>query len=229
MKRAIERMDVFTVQMPLAGSYTSAGITKQAMKCVVTRLVASDGAVGISSIEPSAAAKSPGTAVEIAATLRKHVASAVVGMDPLNIHRLLELCDSLAPTQPGAGAAVEMAGVELAARINGVPVHTYLGGAVAERVQFNGWIGALPAGEAAKEAKRWLAAGFRSAKIKVGGGIEARRIRIHQLPPPACIAGRNARTDGAARRIGYALHQREVVAFEAMLLEQLASRRMCLL
>ena len=52
--------------MPLIGTFTSAGISKQATKCVVVRLTASDGTVGISSIEPSAVTKSPGTAAELA-------------------------------------------------------------------------------------------------------------------------------------------------------------------
>ena len=181
MKLQIERVEVFGVAMPLIGTFTSAGISKQATKCVVVRLTASDGTVGISSIEPSAVAKSPGTAVELLATLRDRVAPAVVGQDPTNIHRLIELLDGLAPTQPGAGAAVEMACVELASRIQGVPLHTYLGGAVQESVQFNGWIGELPPEEAAAEALRWLKAGFRSAKIKVGSGIEADRDRIEAV------------------------------------------------
>jgi L-alanine-DL-glutamate epimerase-like enolase superfamily enzyme len=181
VKRTIARMEVFGVQMPMVGTYTSAGVTKQVIKCVVIRLVASDGAVGISSIEPSAAAKSPGTAVELEATLRERIAPAVVGLDPLNIHRLLEVCDSIAPTQPGAVAGAEMACVELAARIHGVPVHAWLGGAVTDRLRFNAWIGALPAEEAATEAKRWLQAGFQSAKIKVGGGVEADAERVQAV------------------------------------------------
>ncbi len=36
---------------------------------------------------------------------------------------------------------------------------------------FNGWIGELPADEAAAEAKRWQHAGFKSVKIKVGSGV----------------------------------------------------------
>jgi L-Ala-D/L-Glu epimerase len=59
-----------------------------------------------------------------------------------------------------------------------VPMTTYLGGAKLESVQFNGWIGMLPPQEAAAEAQRWLKAGFRSAKIKVGGGVEADRDRV---------------------------------------------------
>ncbi len=178
MKLQIERVEVFGVAMPLIGTFTSAGISKQVTKCVVMRLTASDGTVGISSIEPSAAAKSPGTAAELLVTLRERVAPEVVGQDPTNIHRLIELLDNLAPTQPGAGAAVEMACVDLASRIRGVPIYEYLGGAVQASVEFNGWIGMLPPEEAAAEALRWLTAGFRSAKIKVGSGVEADRDRI---------------------------------------------------
>ena len=178
MKLQIERVEVFGVAMPLIGTFTSASISKQATKCVVVRLTASDGTVGISSIEPSAAAKSPGTAAELMAALRDRIAAAVVGMDPTNLHRLIERLDALAPTQPGAGAAVEMACVDLVSRINGVPIYTYLGGTLNDSVEFNGWIGMLPPEEAAAEALRWLNAGFRSAKIKVGSGVEADHDRV---------------------------------------------------
>ena len=171
MTRTIERMEVFGIEMPLAGSFTSAG--------VVIRLTASDGTVGISSIEPSANAQSPGTAAELAATLRDKVAPAIVGQDPLNLHRLMELFDRLTPTQPGAAAGAEMACIDLAACLHGVPMQTYLGGAVTHELQFNGWIGALPPDEAVAEALRWQKAGFKSAKIKVGGGgIQADHDRV---------------------------------------------------
>lgn len=178
MSLKITRAEVFGVAMPLIGTYTSAGISKDATKCVVIRLTASDGTVGISSIEPSAAAKPPGTAAELMATLRERVAPAVVGQDPTNINRLIELLDSLTPGQPGAAAAMEMACVELAARLQDVPLYTYLGGAVEHEVLFNGWIGMLPPDEAAAEARQWLKAGFLSAKIKVGSGVEADHDRI---------------------------------------------------
>lgn len=178
MKQRIERVELFGVAMPLVGTFTSGGISKAVTKCVVVRLTASDGTVGISSAEPSAAVKAPHTAHDLLVTLRERVARELVGLDPLNVHRVIELMDRLAPTQPGAGAAIEMACVDLAARILGVPLHTYLGGAVQDRVEFNGWIGMLPPDEAAAEAKKWLAAGFRSAKIKVGSGVEADRDRI---------------------------------------------------
>src|SRR5688572_22643241 len=178
MTLKIDRVEVFGVAMPLIGTFTSAGISKQAVKCVVVRLTASDGTIGISSLEPSAGVKSPGTAGELAVAIRERIAPALIGQDPTNINRLLELLDGLTPTQHSAGTAVEMACVDLASRRQGVPIHTYLGGAAQDSVQFNGWIGELAPDEAATEARRWLKAGFRSAKIKVGSGVEADRDRV---------------------------------------------------
>ena len=168
MALKIDKVEVFGVAMPLVGTFTSGGVSKSATKCVVVRLTASDGAVGISSIDPSTVAKSPNTGPELAAAIRERIGPAIVGEDPTNINRINELMAKLAPTQPGAGAGVEMACIELASRRQGVPLYTWLGGAVHDRLLFNGWIGELSPQEAAAEAQRWLKAGFKSAKIKVG-------------------------------------------------------------
>src|SRR6476661_3482107 len=150
----IERVEVFGVQMPLTGTFTSAGVSKNAIKCVVVRLTASDGSVGISSIDPSTTAKSPNTGPELAAAIRDRISPAIVGQDPTNVNRMIELLEKLVPTQPGAGAAVEMACIELTCRRQGIPLYTWLGGAVQDTLLFNGWIGMLPPEEAATEAKR---------------------------------------------------------------------------
>lgn len=178
MTLKIERVEVFGVAMPLVGTFTSGGVSKSATKCVVVRLTAADGTVGISSIDPSTTAKSPNTGPELAQAIRDRIAPAIVGQDAMNVNRMLELTAKLVPNQPGAGAAVEMACIELTCQKLGVPLYTYLGGAVEDRVLFNGWIGELPPEEAATEAKRWLNAGFKSAKIKVGSGVEKDRDRV---------------------------------------------------
>ncbi len=181
MKLRIEKVEVFGVAMPLVGTFTSAGVSKSATKCVVVRLTASDGTIGISSIDPSSVAKSPNTGPELAAAIRERIAPAIVGQDPTDINRMIEILDRLTPAQPGAGAGVELACVELTCRRLGVPLYGYLGGAVETSLLFNGWIGELPPEEAAAEARQWLKAGFRSAKIKVGSGIEADRDRIEAV------------------------------------------------
>lgn len=171
MPLKIERVDVFGVAMPLVGTFTSGGVSKSTTKCVVVRVHASDGSIGISSIDPSSTAKSPNTGPELAEVTRSRIGPALIGEDPINVRRIVAIATRLAPSQPGASAAVELACIELNCRRFGIAMHEYLGGAVVDQLLFNGWIGELPPDEAAVEAKRWLDAGFRSAKIKVGSGV----------------------------------------------------------
>jgi muconate cycloisomerase len=74
--------------------------------------------------------------------------------------------------------AAELACVELVCRRAGIALHDYLGGAVLDRVQFNGWVGELPPDEAAAEAVRWKDAGFKSMKIKVGNDVGKDSARV---------------------------------------------------
>ncbi len=171
MTATISQVDVFSVGMPLVGTFTSGGVSNNITRCVVVRVTATDGAVGISSIDPSNKAASPNTAPELAVAIRDVVGPALIGEDPGNVNRIFERASKLTPAQPGATAGVELACIELVCRRMGIALHDYVGGAVLDRVLFNGWVGELPADEAAADAKRWQDAGFKSLKIKVGSGI----------------------------------------------------------
>ncbi len=174
----IERVEVFGVAVPLvAPGFKNAYITKTTQKSAVVRLTAADGSVGLGNIDPS-----PGYSVETIeqslAALRDRLAPLVKGLDAGNPHRLVDAMDAALAGYLDAKAAMEMAAVDLLARRLGIPVHQYLGGAVVEQLRFNAWIGILPPDEAAAEARKWFDKGFRSAKIKVGRGIEADRDRV---------------------------------------------------
>jgi muconate cycloisomerase len=80
-----------------------------------------------------------------------------------------------------AKAAIEMACTDLICRRLGISVCTYLGGEQVRELRFNAWIGILPPDEAAAEAKKWFDQGFRSAKVKVGGNVDADRDRIQAI------------------------------------------------
>ena len=178
LRLPIERVEIFGVAVPLIGpGFRNAYIVKKAQKSAVVRLTAVDGSIGLGNIDPS-----PGYSVETIeqslVALRDRLAPAVQGADAGNPHRLLRAMDAALAGHLDAKAAIEMAAVDLLARRLGIPVHQYLGGAVVERVRFNAWIGILPPDEAATEARKWFDKGFRSAKIKVGGGIAADRDRV---------------------------------------------------
>jgi L-alanine-DL-glutamate epimerase-like enolase superfamily enzyme len=177
----IERIEVFGVAVPLVGAgFKNAYLTKTVQKSAVVRLIAAGGAVGLGNIDPS-----PGYSAETIdaslAALRDKLAPCVAGLDAANIHVLNARLDAAAPGFLDAKAAIEMACVDLTARALGLPVHAYLGGAVKQHLTFNAWIGIVAPEEAAAEAVKWLELGFRSAKIKVGGGIEADRERVRAV------------------------------------------------
>jgi L-alanine-DL-glutamate epimerase-like enolase superfamily enzyme len=168
----IERVEVFGVAVPLIGEYKNAYRSKSIQKSAIVRITASGGAVGLGNIDPS-----PGYSKESIEdnlrVLETKLAPLVVGMDPTNIHRVLQEIERAVAGYLDAKAAIEMACVDLTARACGVPVYAYLGGAVKDTLLFNAWIGILPPDEAAAETVAWQKRGFRSAKIKVGGKIEA--------------------------------------------------------
>lgn len=180
MNLKIERVEVFGVAMPLVGEYKNAYLSKSIVKSAVVRITATGGAVGYGNIDPT-----PGYSKESIEDslkmLEARLAGLVMGMDPTNVHRILAKIEPAVDGYLDAKAAIEMACVDLSARVAGMPVYTYLGGAVKDRLQFNAWIGILPPDEAAKETLQWKNQGFRSAKIKVGGNIEADRDRVKAI------------------------------------------------
>lgn len=177
----ITRVDVFGVAIPLVGpGFRNAYITKTAQKSALVRLTAADGSVGLGNIDPSPG-YSAETIEESLAAIRGVLAPLVRGRDLGNPHRLVQAMDDALPGYLDAKAAIEMACIDMTARRLGIPVHQYLGGAMVDSVRFNAWIGIVPPDEAAAEAKKWFDRGFRSAKIKVGGGIHADRDRVRAV------------------------------------------------
>jgi len=177
----IESAEVFGVAVPLVGSgFRNAYVTKSVQKSAIVRIRDQDGAAGLGNIDPS-----PGYSVETIEeslkVLRERLAPGIVGSAAANVHRVSEVMDEAVTGFLDAKAAIEMACVDLTCRRLGIPVHQYLGGAVRQELRFNAWIGIVPAGEAADEARKWFDRGFRSAKIKVGGGTVADRERVRAV------------------------------------------------
>jgi L-Ala-D/L-Glu epimerase len=178
MSIKIERVEVFGVAMPLVGNFASAKGPKSIQKSAVVRITGTGGVVGIGSVEPILNATWTETTEEVILILNEKLAPAIIGNDPTNINQLRSVLEALSPRISNARVPIEIACVDLSSRSFGVPIHTYLGGAVTDHLEFNAWIGLLPAHEAATEAVRWFKRGFRSAKIKVSGDVKADYERI---------------------------------------------------
>ncbi len=173
----IERVEVFGVAVPLVGEFKNAYLSKSVVKSAIVRITGAGGAVGYGNIDPTPGYSKEDTPAHLD-VLRNRLAPLLVGMDPTNVHGILAKIEPAVEGFLDSKAAIEMACVDLSARAAGMPVHTYLGGAVKDRLQFNAWIGILPPEQAARETLEWKSKGFRSCKIKVGGNIEADRDRV---------------------------------------------------
>lgn len=176
-KIRIERVEVFGVAVPLVGEYKIAHLSQSVQKSAIVRITASNGAIGLGNVDPVEGYSEESTEQTLKA-LESIFAPLVIGLDPMNIHVVLQRIEAAVPNYLDAKAAIEMACVDLTARALGVAVHTWLGGAVKDTLLFNAWIGILPPDVAATETAGWQKRGFRSAKIKVGGDIHADRDRI---------------------------------------------------
>ena len=173
----IERVEVFGVAVPLIGEYKNAYLSKTIQKSAIVRVTASGGVTGLGNIDPTPGYSKEQTADHLR-VLETTLAPLLIGMDPTNVHAILAKMEPAVKGFLDSKAAIEMACVDLTARACGVPVHTYLGGAVKDTLLFNAWIGILPPEQAAAETAAWQKRGFLSAKIKVGGNIEADRDRV---------------------------------------------------
>ncbi len=180
MNIKIERVEVFGIAMPLVGEYKNAYMSKSVVKSAVVRITATGGAIGYGNIDPTPGYSKESTEDSLR-VIENRLAGLVMGMDPTNVHKILDRIEPAVEGYLDAKAALEMACVDLSARVAGMPVYTYLGGAVKDELLFNAWIGILSPEQAAKETLEWKHKGFRSAKVKVGGNIEADRDRIQAI------------------------------------------------
>lgn len=169
----ITNLEAFVVAMPLVGVFTSGGKSKNVAKGVVVRLTAADGSVGISSVDPSSRAVFPDRAEDLLITINDRLKPLVIGMSAAQVNAISQIMGQVSDSQQGARAAVEIACIDLTCRHLGISLSDYLGGIVTPSVDFNGWVGELPADEATAEARRWVKAGFKSMKIKVGSDLTA--------------------------------------------------------
>ena len=165
------------VAVPLVSEFKDAYNTKSVQRSAIVRISANNGAVGIGNFDP-APGYSKETLEDSLRILNTRFAPLLLGLDPTNVHLILTKISKAAAGFFDAKAAIEMACIDLAARSNNVPIHTYLGGAIKSTLLFNAWIGMLSPDEAAAEALAVQKQGFRSAKIKVGDDVVADRDRI---------------------------------------------------
>ena len=174
-------IETFQVGMPLTKTFTSGNKSKNTTRCLVVRVTADDGTVGISSVDPSTRAVFPDNVEALDDTILKQLVPLLMGENPTKINRILNLIEAPTKNQLGARAGIELACIDLTCRLMNISLCQYLGGPITDTVLFNGWVGELPPDEAKVEAMGWQDLGFKSLKIKVGSDLEQDIARINAI------------------------------------------------
>ena len=166
----IALIEACIVEIPMKAPTHGVHGTVSTQRSALVRVVSDQGAEGWGNVDPTVGYSTSSVADVVAAVRR--LAPGLAGADALNVHRAHALMDRAMVEAFEAKAAIEMAMLDLAGHVLGVPVTTLLGGRVRDEVRFNAWIGTVPPAQAAREAEAWATQGFRSAKIKIDGATD---------------------------------------------------------
>ncbi len=166
----IKSLDVARLRMPLSQPYAIAYETVFAAENILVRVVDERGRAGWGIAAPDEAVT--GEALEQSASaidqvIRPHV----IGAEPTRVVRLAVGLERLAPREPAARAAVEMAMWDLLAKRAGLPLYQLLGG-YRTRIMTSITIGISSCKETVAEARARVKQGFRALKIKGGRDLD---------------------------------------------------------
>lgn len=116
---------------------------------------------------------------EIVSTIRRFLAPFLIGKDPRNIDRLRLEMDDVLTGHTLAKDAVEIALVDLSARLQNVPAAFILGGQFVDSVPVIAPLGLYPPDKMAREASDYVERGFTGVKLKIGlePALDVERIR----------------------------------------------------
>lgn len=176
----ITRITTHPIQVPIRKELmiTSSLGTHDVSRPVLVRLETDSGVVGAgeATVTP---AWSGETAWGAAALIDRYLAPAVMGREVTDIDGALAAMDAVVWANPFAKAAVEMAMLDAWGKAEGKPVYELLGGPVRDAcipIRFS--LAALAPEVTAENARRRVAWGHRTVKVKVGRDPEADVARV---------------------------------------------------
>jgi L-Ala-D/L-Glu epimerase / N-acetyl-D-glutamate racemase len=151
---------------------TSYGPSPDRRGHVFVELTADDGTVGWGEATPLPffTGETPET---VQLVLDRHLLPRLVGEDPWDLPRLHRRLGEPVAGNAAARAAIDVACHDLQARAAGLPLYKLLGTHGAESLPRTYVLSLGGRHEAVAEAKAWVGRGYRTLKMKVGGGVAA--------------------------------------------------------
>jgi L-alanine-DL-glutamate epimerase-like enolase superfamily enzyme len=202
----ISSIEVIPVRLPLREPFVVAYASYPDTLSVLVRIRTRDGAEGWGEAtpDPNVTGETWGGTAE---TLRRDLATALIGCDARNREAALNALDTRVEGAPAAKAALDIALHDLVARAVGIPLWQLLGGRGREALQISRVVSMGEPTAMAAAAQRHVADGFRTVKVKVGDSsnplLDASRVAAvrQAIGPEAAIkvdANQGWRSPGTA-------------------------------
>lgn len=165
----ISTVDIFRFDLPLNPPFTHASSgTITHLKEVYVKISTECGATGWSEVRGNCEYVTGDTPERVAAVLEHRIAPYLLGKNPMQRNALVKGIEGLIEGNSAAKAAIDIALLDLAGKHLGVPAAMLLGGIVQSSFASDATIAFGSVDQAINEARRYLDAGFRIIKVRVG-------------------------------------------------------------
>lgn len=165
----ITRVDTWAVTMKLSEPYTIAYETVDTTTNIFLSLETNQEIVGYGCAAPDELITGE-TAVTVLSAINEIAAPQLKGTDPLRLAKRLEPLKESLKSHPSVLAAIDMALHDIMGKKAHLPLWKMLGG-YRDRIKTSVTIGIVPVEETVKQAREWVAKGFKCLKIK--GGLDS--------------------------------------------------------
>jgi len=162
----ISSVDAIPYALPLREPYVTARGRLERRELVLVRVRTDEGIEGLGEGVALALRGGPGVH-SLEREIHKLAAPKLVGMD-LDSDPLPRVASAAARISRPAAAAVDLARLDLAAKLAGIPLWRLLGAESAQLIACNATLGAGLPRAVADDAQRWASRGFSTLKLKVG-------------------------------------------------------------
>ncbi len=163
----IKKVEVFAARLELKEPFIISYVQLEDMPTIFTRIETENGYVGWGEAVPDQ--NVTGETWESTYQIIKHeLAPLLLNENPFSIDRIHQKFNDKIFGVPSAKAALDIALYDLMGKISGQPLYQLIGGKAHDEIQVPQVISIKDPKEMAEDAARFVAAGFRNIKIKVG-------------------------------------------------------------
>ncbi|KON90173.1 mandelate racemase [Sporosarcina globispora] len=163
----IKKVDVYAARLPLKEPFIISYVRLDDMPTIFTRIETDEGLVGWGEAVPDQNVTGE-TWESTYQIIKNELAPMLIDQSPFAVDSIHNMFNRKIYGAPSAKAALDIALYDLMGKITGQPVYQLIGGKSHEQLQVPQVISIKDPEEMAKDARDYVASGFRNIKIKVG-------------------------------------------------------------